>query len=184
MTRSNDGLRWSNDSFKPVRYQALCFALLLANLAVAQDNLPYAMEQDPKLNLERVVSGFTPELKAVWVSALNEPDPDVRRRACYTIALAQRRGIKGLQDAVPKLKALLSSPNERSLVRLSAARALIALDERSTAPQLLALIDKDFFEYSLAIEPILAKWKFAAAKDVWLKRLSSDSQSTPLIGGC
>ena len=185
--RQTTSSRTRLEVFTPMGLLGL-LVLVIAHPVAAQQQIktpaPYQqltlkMWDDPKLApTEKVVKRFSPELKKIWLTALQKEQPDVRRRACFAISLASRRGITGLEATVPHLKKLVESEDEAQLIRLEAARALISLNETSAAPALLALAKRDIVEYSVTLEPALARWQFVGAKDLWLGRLSSQSSNS------
>ena len=157
-----------SNSLRPL----VVIALLLGFASsFAAEEYPLLIWQDPKLELYKTKSSFTPQLKGVWIKSLQGTAPDVRRRACFTISLAHRRGLKGLEDAVPHLRKVLTSADENPLVRLEAAKALQLLGAKDAAVETVELIKGGFFENTLTLEPTLVEWKVAAAKEIWLARM-------------
>ena len=117
----------------------------------------------------RVVKAFPPRLTSLWLGALERPDNDLKCQAAATIALARRRGMPGLEKAVPALLRALDQPEQHPTVRLAAAQALIALDARKAAPVLFERAGKDGVEMRDLVEPALARWDYKPARAAWLE---------------
>jgi hypothetical protein len=147
----------------------LCFASPLA--AAADDVLDSVMYNDPHIPAARVVKVFPPRLTSLWVQALERPEDDLRCQAAAAIALAQRRGMPGLDATVAPLLPVLEQPEQHPTVRLAAAQALIALDARKAAPALFERAGKDGVEMRDLVEPALARWDYKPARAAWLVRL-------------
>ena len=69
----------------------------------------------------------------------------------------------------------LSNTTEHPLVRLTAARALVVLDVRASAPILLEYISTAGGDTGQFVEPALARWDYEPARNVWLARLTDPS---------
>src|SRR5262245_34796729 len=61
----------------------------------------------PELPGPPVVLVFPEETKALWLRALERPEADMKCKAAEAVALAQRRGVKGLETTVAPLLAAL-----------------------------------------------------------------------------
>jgi HEAT repeat protein len=129
------------------------------------------MYQAPELPVPPVVIVFPEEAKGLWLKALEAPQADLRCKAADTIALAHRRGMKGLETTVAPLLAALDRPDQHPTVRLAVARALIAMEARGAAPSLWRHAQTDGADLRDLIEPALARWDYLPARDVWLERL-------------
>lgn len=126
---------------------------------------------DPAFPKSSTVPGFPPRLKSLWLEALARPEIDLKRKAADTIAIAKQSGMTNLEDAAPKLVAELDAAQANPIVKLAAARALIALDARQTADVLMKHALADSWDIAQLIEPALARWKHGPMNAVWLKRL-------------
>jgi HEAT repeat protein len=158
---------------------ALCPVLWPSKVASAQDpaaSLPDFSE--PKIPAAQVEKVFPERLLTLWLQALERPENELKWQAATTIALAHRRGMRGLDRAIPVLVRALDQPEQHANVRLAAAQALIALEARSAAPKLLAHAQADGVDMRNLVEPVLARWKFAPAGGMWLARLDEASPST------
>jgi HEAT repeat protein len=135
------------------------------------------MYHDPDPPAARVEAVFPEQAKALWLKALERPDADTRRRAADAIALARRRGVGGLETAIAPLRSSLDRPDEQATVRLAVAQALIALDARDAAPNLLHDAQAGDGDLRDLVEPALARWDYRPARAVWLARLGDTSAS-------
>ncbi|MBW3541394.1 MAG: HEAT repeat domain-containing protein [Planctomycetes bacterium] len=164
-------------SRRPTRRVAAVLAaaslLLPARSLLAQTfpELDYARDQDPRLSLPAPIRVFSPKLLPLWRQALARPEIDYKRLTADTIADAHRRGMPGLDVTAERLRRLLEGDDEHRLVRLSAAKALIALDVRDAAPSLQKRAATDGPDMAQFVEPVLAEWNFRPMRAVWLKRL-------------
>lgn len=133
------------------------------------DSLIY---KDPEIPAARVVKVFRPELLPLWLRALERPETDLKYQAATTIALAHRRGMPGLEAAVPPLLRALDQPEQPLTVRLAVAQALITLDARQATPSLFKHAQADGIDMRDLIEPALMRWNYEPIRAVWLERLS------------
>src|SRR5262245_35731547 len=129
-------------------------AILVPPSASAADVIDSPMYRDPELALPKVVRTFPAGLADRWLAALDRPEADLQAQAAAAIALAHERGMTGLMTAVGPLTRLLESPSPA--VRVAAARALVAVNARDSAPALLKLTTTDP-EVRDVVEPVLAK---------------------------
>ncbi len=140
-------------------------------LHASSEHITSPMYRDPDLPGPRLETVFPERAKALWLRALQRPEVDLRCRAADTIALAHRRGMKGLETTIPDLVAALDHAGEHPTVRLTVARALIALDARQAATKLLEQAESAGGALRELVEPALARWDYKPARAVWLKRL-------------
>ena len=154
----------------------LCLASLLALAgplwADFDPVIDSPMYKLPDLPAQPVVMVFPEEAKALWLRALERPDADTKCKAADTIALARRRGVKGLESTVAPLLAQLDQRDQHPAARLAVAKALIALDARQAAPNLLRQSQAGGSDLRDVVEPALARWQYRDAAEVWLARLA------------
>jgi HEAT repeat protein len=124
----------------------------------------------PDLPVPRIVNVYL-DAKDLWLKALQRPEADMKRKAADTIALAEQRGVKGLQATVAPLLAALNQEDQHPTVRLAVARALVVLNARSAAPSLLREAQASGGELRDIVEPALALWDYKPIRAVWLGRL-------------
>jgi HEAT repeat protein len=132
----------------------------------------FLMLHDPEVSVPAPVKMYSPKLKALWLAALDRPEHAMQRQAAETIAKAHLIGVPELHEAIPKLEKLLVSEDSHPATRFAAARALIVLQAKETASRLLDVAQRYQVELRQLIEPVLAEWDYAPARDVWLGRLS------------
>src|SRR5205807_2392001 len=81
------------------------------------DVIDSPMYRLPKLPEPTVEFVFPPELKVLWLRALERPEAEMRLNAATAIVLAHRRGMKGLESAVTPLVTALDAPEQDRAVR-------------------------------------------------------------------
>jgi HEAT repeat protein len=145
---------------------------IVAGPARARDEvIDSPMYGDPPLPGPTIEWVFPEKAKALWLKALEGPQADVRCKAAAAIALAQRRGFKGLDTTIPHLREALDRADQHPPVRLAVARTLVALDAHDAAPNLFEQAKSGDGDLREIVEPALARWDYRPARDVWLARL-------------
>ncbi|HZY88655.1 MAG TPA: HEAT repeat domain-containing protein, partial [Gemmataceae bacterium] len=139
--------------------------------AEADQLIDSPMYRDPDLPAPPVVTVFPKRAKELWLKALQRPEAEMRFRAADAIALAHRRGMKGMETTVAPLVAVLDRPDQHPTVRLAAARALVTLEAREAAPSLFKQAQAGDVPLREAVEPALARWDYRPARAMWLERL-------------
>lgn len=129
------------------------------------------MWQDPSLPLPTWLPKFSKTLVPMWLEALARPEAETRRIAAGTFAIAASRSMTGLEEATEPLRSILRADDD-PIVRRAAASALVAIDARDAAADLAAAAARDGLLMAEIVEPALAKWGAASARDMWLARLS------------
>jgi HEAT repeat protein len=132
------------------------------------DSPMYADPDPPAAPLEWV---FPEEAKGLWLKALARPEADLQVRAAEAIALAHRRGVKGLDTMVAPLVEALERPEQHPAVRLAVAQALVTLGAREAAPALFRQAQAGGGDLRDLVEPALAEWDYRPARAAWLARL-------------
>jgi HEAT repeat protein len=133
----------------------------------------FLMAGDPEFRALPPVKDFKRDFKGIWLLALQRPEADYQRMAAETVARAHQHGIPDLAELAPTLEKILSEPASHPAARYAAARALIVLESRESAPGLLEAGLKYGADLRQLIEPALAQWDFGPARAVWTKRLES-----------
>lgn len=149
----------------------IAWAVSAGVAAATEPVLDSAMEQDPLLVVPESNIVFSKKLKPLWSKALAHPEADLQRQVAETIARAHRRGVPGMKDMIGPLTDVLTAEHQRSVVRLSAARTLVVLDARQSAPALFKLLDREPLSFAQIVEPALARWDYKPARKRWLARL-------------
>jgi HEAT repeat protein len=130
------------------------------------------MYRSPDLPKPKAIRTYSDRLLPLWLEALARPEADLRCQAAYTIAMAHQRGMAGLGAAVPDLARELDRPGQHPSVLAAAARALVVLDAKETAPALFRLAATGDNDLREIIEPALARWDYAPAREDWLRRVA------------
>jgi HEAT repeat protein len=141
------------------------------------------MYKSPDVPVQAVVAVFPEKAIDLWLRALGRPEVDLRCKAAETIARAHRRGMKGLETTIPRLIAVLDQENQDPTVRQAASQALIELEARDAAPNLLRQAQAGGNDLRQIVEPALARWDYKPAREMWLERLreSSTPQASLLL---
>jgi HEAT repeat protein len=129
------------------------------------------MYRDPDVPASRYLIVYSDKPKKLWLKALARPEADLKRKAAEVIVLAHRNGVKGLESTVAPLSAVLEEGEDRAVVRLAVARALIALDARSTAAILYKSAKAGDADLRDQVEVALARWDYRPIREMWLARL-------------
>jgi hypothetical protein len=135
------------------------------------------MYQKPALPLPREILVFPGKTKDLWLKALERPETDLRYKAAEAIALAHRAGVQGLKSTIAPLLAALDRSDQDATVRLAVAEALVALEAREAAPNLLVHAQAGRVELRNIIEPALARWDYQPVRALWLERLREPKTS-------
>jgi HEAT repeat protein len=167
-------------------YSASAVALALLVIGLAPIGRASAFPDQPVLSATEIIDSpmyKSPDLPKptvewvfpegaikLWLEALKRPDAETKYRAADAIARARAQGVKGFESAVNPLLNLLEQPREHPTARVAAARALVALDARNTAPQLLHQLQTADDDLRDVIEPALARWDHRPIRAVWLAR--------------
>ena len=65
--------------------------------------------------------------KELWLKALDRPDAELQRMVVDTLAIAHKRGMKGLSDAKPRMLELARKPDQNVDVLRAIAQTLIVM---------------------------------------------------------
>ncbi len=135
---------------------------------------------DPELLQPPTRIKFPAGLLRLWKAALGRTDAGIRRQVCDAIGLAAIRGMPGLDALQPDVVAALEGDAD-PLVRQAAARALVSLDARSAAAQLVAAQARDGALVSAIVEPALARWGFTGMASEWHARVTNPDTPPALV---
>lgn len=156
-----------------------------AAIVVADDPVAQALAIDAPMHTDPVLEGpptrveFDPRLKPLWLAALDRPEIDLRLQAAEAFAAAHTRGYADFSDVAPTLAAKFDRETH-PLVRLALADTLIKLDAKAHADTLLAANQRGDRDMVLLTDPALARWKHAAAGEVWTRR-AVDAAASPAV---
>lgn len=159
--------------------RAMMCWLTVLSVAVAtargEIRVEFVMHRDPDVISPPEVTVFPENLLSLWLQALARPNADMQRMAAESVVQAHALKMPKIEEATPALIKVVSADATHSAARFAAARALIALDARDSAAVLLEASQRSGSDFRQLVEPVLAKWKFEPAFDVWRKRLSTPS---------
>ena len=155
---------------------AICCGI--TNPSNAEIRPDFLMDSDPKLNIPDPIMDFSPQLKSLWLAALERPETDMQRLAAETIARGHQYGVPDLKETIPRLESLLLADTSPPATRFAAARALIVLESRNSSDTLFQVSQKHEADLRQLIEPALAKWNFTPAIALWKERLAN-SETRP-----
>lgn len=151
-----------------------------AELNAAELKIDDAMFQDPLIEMQKYRRVFSPQLKGLWLQAMQRPDAELRRLGADTVTLAVNRGMEGLADTADTLKSILES-DEDPVVRRAAAQALVAIDARQLADTLARRSESDGLLMAQIVDPALARWSHRPSYDRWLAHLASNDAPRGLL---
>ncbi|MCC6682336.1 MAG: HEAT repeat domain-containing protein [Phycisphaeraceae bacterium] len=127
---------------------------------------------DPKLELAKPYKVFDPRLEPLWLKALGQNDPSLQRQVLYVFADAHEQGMEVSADACAAIAVMLDERHPLD-VRLTAARALHALDHRAAAD---AIAELEALPLNATVQPVvdvvLADWDYEAARPLWRQRVT------------
>lgn len=153
--------------------------LLVVSGAVRAEIQPdFLMDDNPKFRPLDPIKVFLPRTVDIWIQALQRPEIDLQRMAAETIALAHEYEMPNLTKTIPALETVLTAEASHPTARFAAARALITIESRGSSDKLLTVSQKYGSDLRHLIEPALAKWNVSAAKEIWIKRLTT-SENRP-----
>lgn len=124
---------------------------------------------------------FHPRLKALWDAALARPEAENRLLAINAILDSARRGWPGLDHFTPRLLEIFETPDAHPAVVQAAGRALDQIDARGAADAMLKRNASGDPDLVTITDPALARWRHAAAFDLWRKRLDDPAAHATLV---
>ncbi|MGE5195333.1 MAG: HEAT repeat domain-containing protein, partial [Deltaproteobacteria bacterium] len=145
----------------------------IAASARAEIRPDFEMDGDPEIHVPATVMVFSKRLKPLWLQALARPDADMQRLAADAIGRGHEGGMPGMDEAVPGLIAILTSPSSHPAARLAAAQALVKLDAKQAAKEMAGSAETQGAELRQVVEPALASWNYEPQRAVWQARLTA-----------
>ena len=147
---------------------------LTAGMATAEEIRPdFVTDHDPDIRPPASVIVFPERLKRLWLEALARPEADMQRMTAEAIVRAHAKGMKDLEEAIPRLAQILTATDSHPAARLAAAQALVALHAKEAAPQMAESASTFGADVRQLVEPALADWRYEPMHAVWLARLQS-----------
>ena len=140
----------------------------VGQIDVITDDWP--MFSDPPFVDEQRVQEVSAQLIPTWIKALEADEQELKLVAAKTIGKAAELGVAGLDVTITPLIALVTDPDNRALVRHTAAMSLVQLNAKQAGESLLELVKSGDFDLSAIVEPAFAEWDTAGAVEVWRTR--------------
>jgi HEAT repeat protein len=138
------------------------------------------MDADPPLTVPPMERTLSPRLRPLWLEALGQPDAWTRQQALEAFASAHEQGMPDVISLAPQFIEQLKKPGQHPLVKLEAARTLVRIDASIAAADLMAAtLDADV-AMILLVDPALARWDHAPARELWLARAGDTASPTPV----
>ncbi len=146
------------------------------------DDYDLMMQERPKLSwiVERKIE-FADGLKELWGRALDRPDAELQRLVIDTLAIAQQRGVEGLDELKPRLVEMAKKPDQPLDVVRALTQTLIAFDARDQASLLADLAKQHGAPIGQIVEPALAKWKSPELEQTWLARVNGPAAGNAMM---
>lgn len=161
-----------------LRWFAFCLIGLAVNWcapsAVADGiKIDFLLDREPEVSPQPITWVLHPDLLPLWRQALARPESELKRQAAEAIVAAHRFGHVEMLTTVPDLLKVLSDEGLHPAARYAAAHALIVLDNRDSAAQLLEASQTGGKDLRQLIEPTLGRWSYDPILPVWRQRLVS-----------
>ena len=125
-----------------------------------------------------------PSRQQTWLQALAHSEVELQVKAAEAIALAHQRGDHTMREVIPQLISALDPDDAHPLVRLAVVRALIVLDARMAADQLMNQSQREGPtkpDMAELVEPALAAWGHPPMQKIWLERLDGSRPTGSLF---
>ena len=134
--------------------------------------------QAVKLELPAVRKFLKEEYKPLWVAALSSGDRELRRNALLSIGQAHQEEFLDFSDVTQAVQSTFRLDDLRPETRTDAARTLIILDARSSAPDLMTHLE-DSSQLRHLAERAFAEWDYKPARAMWMERLARPDTCPP-----
>ena len=141
----------------------------------------FLYSEDPKFELPTLKVVVDEKPVALWLRALQRPDTELQRLTIDTLVIAHRRGVPGVERAVPQLVPLLRDPDTNPQVARAALAALAAFDCQDQAELLTEIARRDTSTVSDLAETILIGWQSPRLTADWQQRLRDPSCGSRLL---
>ncbi len=146
--------------------------VLFADPARGEIKADFEMFHDPLFDRPITSSYYSARLAKLWIEALERSEVDMQRLSAESMAKGVKLGVKGLEPAIPRLRELLLGESTHTAVRVAAARALVAFDDRESASALATVAGKFSGDVRQLCETALGDWKFEPIRGEWRDRLT------------
>ncbi len=136
-----------------------------------------AMYESPAFPVPDEQFFFRDGLVPMWMKALDRPDVQLQRLVIDTLAIAHRRGMKGLEQTHLRVVELMVIPNQDLEIIRSAAAALVTFNAQDQTASLIKVSAEQGQPVAVIVEPALANWKTASMETTWLNRVEESGES-------
>ena len=142
------------------------------------NRLPMRMFLEPHLIPPPVVGKLDSRFVPLFDKTLREIDSDeLLETAAFSLARVAREELQDISGSTDILLKHLESHSSLR-VRFACARALVNADISQSAAAVLKLDEFADDSQRVWIDRALARWKFAAAGEIWKQRLAADAETT------
>lgn len=141
------------------------------------------MDQDPKYTRFVPKLVISDSLIPLWIKALDSKNIPMQRKAAESIVIAKQRGFKGTEGTLKVLLTKFGDLSADRKVKIAIAKAIVAVQGHSTSEDAASRfleVAKSSGDVDLhsVIQPALAQWKYAPAKEYW-NGILQESDSSP-----
>ncbi len=143
---------------------------------VRYNRLPMRMELEPLLVAPPDIYKLDPDISRSLIErCVNRQTRDRGNRGAVTRTNRQRKA-RDIRPSLDRLRAIFAETTDPR-IRQACALALVWADDSESADLFLKAAPGANDSLRLAIEPALARWKYAAASEIWKARLNQPLQS-------
>tara|TARA_R110002072_G_C7978996_1_gene536101 strand:+ start:121459 stop:123372 length:1914 start_codon:yes stop_codon:yes gene_type:complete len=129
---------------------------------------------DPRLRMPARIRRVPASFLQLWIEALAGPEFELRRDVAMNITRAHSKGYLDCSTAAGALASALNDTSSPRSVFVEIARALIALDARSSSAMFKELLNAEWgMQFEMIAEPSLARWGDTDMLLVWKQRLTA-----------
>ena len=129
--------------------------------------------RDPELLMPPPVRHLPESFLKLWIEAIASPEYELRRDVALSITQAHSEGYRDCSEAAGALIDSLKDESTPRSVLVEVARALAAIEARSSSAKLKELLKKGKgTHFELVAEPALARWGDAEMFALWQERLA------------
>lgn len=158
-------------SVRRVLPSLLALLAIAGTLRAAGEGIDSTMLNDPPVAWPKVVPVFDNTMLPLWYELLARPESDHKVRSAGAIAEAHRRGMPGLDKAIPKLVAELDRPEVPAAVRVALVHALATLDAKGAADAMFRAGRDGDIDVRQIVDPCLTRWQYEPVRAAWLERI-------------
>lgn len=144
---------------------------------VRYNRLPMRMELEPLLVAPPDLYKLDPRHQPLFDRTLREStDPEIVEIAALSLGRIAREKLGDIRPSLDRLRAIFAETTDPR-IRQACALALVWADDSESAELLFKAAPGANDSLRLAVEPALARWRYAAASEMWKTRLNQPLQS-------